>query len=120
MSLVAKYGYSVMAGDEDRKAAINMAVLNMGIELVRTHLVAMKTQLPTIFKTCNIQSEGVLDTIENMILADINNLKMTHLQNLSAYALDNDAFDNGPVLPKIIESVAEEEQEEVIVWKPTK
>lgn len=120
MSLVANYGYSVMGGDEDRTAAINMAVLNMGIELVRTHLVSMRTQLSTIFKTYNIQSKGVLDTLENMIQQDINNLKMTHLQNMSAYAVDNDAFYNGRVLPKIIESVAGEEQEENIVWKTTK
>lgn len=121
-SLVANYGYSVMAEDGERKAAINMAILNMGIELVRAHLVTMKKQLPVIFETHKIQNTCVLDTLEQMIQTDINNLKMTHLQNLSAYSINNDAFDNGPILPKIIETVHEEEdeQDEVIVWKPMK
>jgi hypothetical protein len=121
-SLVANYGYSVVAGDDDRKASINMAIINMGIELVKTHLQTMKIQLPAIFKTYNIQTVGVLDNIAQMIQGDIDTLRMTHLQNLSAYSRDNDAFDNGPVLPKIIEIVeeVEQEQEEVFVWKPTR
>lgn len=121
-SLVANYGYSVVAGDDDRKASINMAILNMGIELVKTHLETMKTQLPAIFKTYNIQTVGILDSLAQMIQGDIDTLRMTHLQNLSAYSHDNDAFDNGPVLPKIIEIVeeTEEEQEEIIVWKPSR
>lgn len=121
VKMVSDYGYSVMATDQDRKAAINMAMQNLGTQIVKTHLETMMSSLPAIFKTHKIQSPGVLDTVIGMIKCDIDSMQMALLQNASAYDLNNDAFDNGPVLPKIIELAHEgevEEVEEIIVWKP--
>jgi hypothetical protein len=84
MYLVADYGYSVMASDADRNASIGMAVLNMGIDIVRAHLETMRSHLPIIFKTHDIESKDVFETLDRMIRTDIKNLKM-------------------PVLPKIVE-----------------
>lgn len=91
MSLVADYGYSVMASDDDRNASIQMAVLNMGIDIVRAHLETMRSHLPTIFEAHNIERKDVFETLDQMMKTDINNLKMPS------------AFDNGPGLPKIVE-----------------
>eukprot|EP00798_Chlamydomonas_sp_ICE-L_P000938 gene938-5212_t len=107
-----------MANDQDRKAAINMAMNNIGIQIVKTHLETMMTNLPTIFKSRNIVTSGVIDTVTEIIKCDIESMQMALLQNASAYSFNNDAFDNGPVLPKIIELDTEGDGDEVIVWKP--
>jgi len=118
INLVSDFGYSIMANDQDRKAAINMAMNNIGIQIVKTHLETMMTNLPTIFKSRNIVTSGVIDTVTEIIKCDIESMQMALLQNASAYSFNNDAFDNGPVLPKIIELDTEGEGDEVIVWKP--
>jgi hypothetical protein len=119
--MIMKHGYSVGSNKESRLTAIEIAIRESSIELVKSHLIELKRYIPVICSEINICTPVTF--IMNIIQDDIDHLDTLLLQYKSEVNTDNDAYDNGWIVPKTVVLKKDHEdadiQEELIVWNST-